>query len=172
MSSLFLRSSGTALLLGFLCACTSDATSGSDVQPPDALTLFPTPDLAPTTTPDKLRGVWQNSQAQTNGTIDLRIRFIERYVVGAARCTATNGPTVIAGGSIGLDTADLDSDIHAGKTGKITFGTLGLLKEENGLHCEVALPGNTYVVTIAEDGSLSFTTGDAKLSLTFKKIAD
>lgn len=153
------------LLLSTGLGCTSDAATNNGSVPPDPQTLFG--DHLPAPTPAKLRGVWQNIQPQTNATIELRIGFVDRYLVGAAKCSAVNdGPMVIAGGSVGLDTAALDA-----ATGKVTFGTLELLKEENGLHCELALPGNTYNFTIA-DGKLSFTTGDAKLNPIFTKIAD
>lgn len=163
MSSSILRAAiAAALVLG---ACSSDSSSSSGPPPPAPETLF---DTLPAATPDKLRGVWENKQDQSGGSIDLRVRFIEKYVVGAAKCTATGSDTgVIAGGNIGLVTTDLDA-----ATGKIEFGTLGLSKTENGLQCEASLPGGTYNFTI-KDGALSLTRSDgAVLQGSFTKIGD
>lgn len=161
MSSSTLRAAVAALAL--LTACSSGGAEDDAPPPPAPETLFGT---LPAATPDKLRGVWQSTQTQENGTVEIRLRFVDKYLVGAAKCSAKGGPEVIAGGSIGLSTTALDA-----ATGKVTFGTLGFQKEENGLRCEVALPGDTYDFTIA-DGALSLAKGNARLSTTFTKIGD
>lgn len=146
-----------------LTACSSD--DGDKLPPPPAPeTLFA--DL-PAATPEKLRGVWQNTSKPQGGTVELRLRFMEHYVVGAAKCTADGSDTpVIAGSSIGLETTALDA-----ASGKATFATLGMVKEANQLHCEASVPGAAYDFTI-KDGVLSFTTSNAKLNVTFTKVGD
>jgi hypothetical protein len=154
-----------AIAIAFLLtACSSDDNTDSGPPPPAPETLFET---LPAASPEKLRGVWQSTQTQPDGTVELRVRFTDKYLVGAAKCLAKGSDTpVVAGGSIGLETTALDA-----ATGKVTFGTLGVLKEEGGLRCEASLPGNTYDFRI-EGSSLSFSVGNAKLNLALTKIGD
>src|SRR4051794_18420183 len=113
MSSLIARIAIGLFVLS--TACTSSTSNGDSAQPPKPETLF---DTLPAATPTTLRGVWQTIQTQTNGTAEVRLFFTDKYLVGAARCSATGSNTpVIAGGSIGLDTSALDA-----ATGTVTFG--------------------------------------------------
>ena len=155
------RLAGFALLV--LTACGSD--SDSDAPPPPAPeTLF---DTLPAATPDKLRGVWQSTQTQTNGTVEIRLRFTDAYLVGAAKCIANGSDSpILAGATIGLDTTALDA-----ATGKLTIGALNIQKQEGNLVCQAGVPGNTYDFTIA-DGTLSLAVGDAKLNTSFTKVGD
>src|SRR4051794_40984149 len=98
MSSTAIRAAASAAFL-ILTACAAD--DGDKLPPPPAPeTLF---DTLPAATPDKLRGVWQSTSTQPNGTVEIRLRFIEHYLVGAAKCTPKGSDTsVIAGASISL----------------------------------------------------------------------
>jgi hypothetical protein len=160
MSSSLLRATiGGAFVV--LTACSSDGTAASATPPPAPETLF---DAA---SPNVLRGVWGNTQEQPNGTIEIRLRFIDKYLVGGAKCTPKGGgASVIAGGSIALNTEALDA-----ATGKLTIGTLGFQKQEGQLLCQVSLPANTYDFTVAET-TLTLAVGAAKVSPSFEKIGD
>lgn len=161
MSSPLHRAAIAAGLFLFACSSSSD---DSGPPPPTPESLF---QGLPAATPDKLRGVWQTTQDASGGTVELRLRFVEKYLVGAAQCTTTDkSVSVIAGASIGLDASGLDA-----ATGKVTFGALTLHKQENGLDCQAALPGNTYDFKI-DGGTLSLSVGDAKLNTTFTKVGD
>lgn len=161
MSSFWTRAAAVAFLS--LTACSSDA--GSDTPPPPAPeTLF---DTLPPATAGTLRGVWQSMRTQPNGTVDLRLRFTDGHLVGAAKCIANGSDTAaLAGGSTGLDTTALDA-----ATGKLTIGQLVFEKQEGNLLCKAGLPGNTYDFTIA-DGTLTLAAGAAKLDTSFTKIGD
>ncbi|MBX3205432.1 MAG: hypothetical protein KF764_10205 [Labilithrix sp.] len=162
MSSLVTRAAMAAFVL--LTACASETDGDSPPPPPAAETLF---DTLPAATPNTLRGVWQTTQTASNGTVELRLRFMDRYVVGAAKCVATGSDTpVIAGGSIGLDTTALDA-----ATGKLTIGSLGFEKQEGNIKCQGGLQANTYDFTI-EDNTLTLTVGNAKLNAAFTKVGD
>ena len=111
--------------------------------------------------------MWQSTQTQPNGTVEIRLRFTDSYLVGAAKCVANGSDTpVIAGSTIGLDTTALDA-----ATGKLTIAALTMEKQEGNLVCQAGLPGNTYDFTIAE-GTLSLAVGDAKLNTSFTKVGD
>lgn len=161
MSSIGIRLASLALLAVTACASESDSSAPA---PPAPETLF---DTLPAATPDKLRGVWQSTQTQTNGTVEVRLRFTDSYLVGAAKCVANGSDTpVIAGSTIGLDTTALDA-----ATGKLTIAALSMQKQEGNLVCQAGVPGNTYDFTIA-DGTLSLAVGDAKLNTSFTKVGD
>jgi len=163
MSSLILRAAGAFLLLA---ACSSDSNDADSTPPPPAPeTLF---DTLPAASPNVLRGVWGNTQNQATGTIEIRLRFVEKYVVGAAKCTpkGEGATSVIAGGSIGLATDALDA-----ATGKLTIGSLGFQKQEGNLLCQVSLPANTYDFTVA-DKTLTLAVGAATVSPSFEKVGD
>ena len=162
MSSSLLRLlvASTAVVLA---ACSSD-DAASAPPPPAPETLF---DTLPAATPNVLRGVFGNTQTQTNGTIEIRLRFMEKYVVGGAKCTPTGGGApVIAGGSIALTTDALDA-----ATGKLTIGALGFQKQEGNLLCQVTLPGNTYDFTVT-GATLTLKVGAATVSPSFEKVGD
>jgi hypothetical protein len=159
MSSIKSRVAAVAFLV--LTACASEDDSD---PPPAPETLF---DTLPAASPDKLRGVWQSTQTQQNGTVEIRLRFMEKHLVGAAKCLAKGSDTpVLAGGSVGLDTSALDA-----ATGKVTVGTLALQKQEGNLICQLSLQGNTYDFTI-ENGTLTLAVGNAKLNTVFTKVGD
>ncbi len=161
MSSIGIRLASLALLAVTACASESDSSAPA---PPAPETLF---DTLPAATPDKLRGVWQSTQTQTNGTVEIRLRFTDSYLVGAVKCVANGSDTpVIAGSTIGLDTTALDA-----ATGKLTIAALSMQKQEGNLVCQAGVPGNTYDFTIA-DGTLSLAVGDAKLNTSFTKVGD
>ncbi|MBX3198586.1 MAG: hypothetical protein KF894_10670 [Labilithrix sp.] len=162
MSSLATRAATAAFL--FFTACASESDGDAPPPPPEPETLFET---LPAASPNTLRGVWQTTQTASNGTVELRLRFMDRYVVGAAKCVATGSDTaVIAGGSIGLETTALDA-----ATGKLTIGSLGFEKVEGNVKCQGGLPANTYDFTIVDD-TLTFAVGEAKLNAAFTKIGD
>lgn len=164
MSSSSFRVALAAALLSTACSSEVANQSATLTPPPDPETLFD--DLA-APTPEKLRGVWHLTQKADGGTLELRLRFVEKYLVGAVKCTPDGSDAfVIAGDSIGLQTDDLDA-----ASGKASFATLGLEKTDNGIKCGMTLPGDDYDFTI-EDGTLSFTTETAKLAATFTKVGD
>ncbi len=145
-------------------ACAAEDSTDNGPPPPAPETLF---DTLPAATPDKLRGVWKTTTTQGVVTLELRIRFTERYVVGAAKCTVKDSDqSVLVGGSTGLVTQALDA-----ASGKVEMGSLGFQKTENNLQCGASLPGDNYDFTI-EEGTLSFRTATARLSTTFTKIGD
>ncbi|MDF2697799.1 MAG: hypothetical protein K0S65_6182 [Labilithrix sp.] len=162
MSSLSLRAAAAAFLV--LTACADDDTADDGPPPPAPETLF---DMLPAASPGKLRGVWQSTQTQPNGTVEIRLRFMEKYAVGAAKCVATGSETaVLTGGAVGLETTALDA-----ATGKLTVGALGFQKQEGNILCQVSLPANTYDFTI-EGETLSLAVGEAKLNTSFTKVGD
>ncbi|MBX3261137.1 MAG: hypothetical protein KF782_15745 [Labilithrix sp.] len=162
MSSLSTRAATAAFLV--LTACTSEGDDDAAPPPPAPETLF---EALPAASPNTLRGVWQTTQTASNGTVELRLRFMDRYVIGAAKCVVTGSDTgVIAGGSIGLDTAALDA-----ATGTLTIGSLGFEKQEGNVKCQGGLPANTYDFTIV-DNTLTLTVGGAQLNAAFTKIGD
>jgi len=153
----------TAFAFVVLTACGSD--SDSDAPPPPAPeTLF---DTLPPATADKLRGVWQTTQEQTNGTVEIRLRFTDGYLVGAVKCLANGSDTpVLAGATTELDTTALDA-----ASGKLTIGALSMQKQDGNLICQGGVPANTYDFTIAED-TLTLAVKDAKLNTSFTKVGD
>jgi hypothetical protein len=158
MSSPFLRALTATFLV--LTSCASNDDDGP--SPPAPETLFET---LPAASPGKLRGVWQSTQTQPNGTVEVRIRFMERYAVGAARCLVTGSDApVITGDSVELETTALDA-----ATDKLTLGALALKKQEGNLVCQASLPGNTYDFTI-EGETLTLSVGDAKLNTPLTKV--
>lgn len=147
-----------------LVGCSDDPAGNTPPPPPEPETLF---DALPAATPDTLRGVWGAVQEQEAGTIEMRVRFMEDYVVGAAKCTPAGGSaSVIAGGSTGLVASDLDAS-----AGTIEFATLGLIATDDAIRCEVTIPGGTYDFAI-EDGGLTLTTSTARLAIPFTKVGD
>lgn len=146
-----------------LSACSSDPSTSDDPPTPAPETLF---DSLPAASPNKLRGVWSTTQEQAGGTIEIRIRFIEKYIVGAAKCSPKAGDAVIAGGTIGLDTTALDA-----ANGKVTIGSLVMDKKTDTVQCQAQVPGGSYDFTV-EDAKLTLTMPNAAGSLQLAKVGD
>ncbi len=150
------------LVASYAAGCSS--SDAATTPPPTPESLF---DAPPAATPGKLRGLYTlATQQQAGGDIEVRVRFIQDYAVGAAKCTPAGGGTpVIAGKSISMQTDALEAG-----TGKLTMGALVFQKQEGNLICGGGIQqGGTFDFTV--DGtSLTLTLSNAKLTAT--KIGD
>lgn len=147
-----------------LVGCSSDS---SDTPAPQPETLF---DNLPAPSPNKLRGVYMSTVEQPSGTVEIRLRFTEGYVVGAGKCTfkAAGVDPIVAGGSVSvsLDNATLDA-----ATGKLTMSNLTFQKTVGNATCQAGLQGASYDFKVEED-KLTLTAAGAVGALSFKKIGD
>ena len=162
MPSLAVRTAATALL--FFAACSSKDKGPSDSGlPPDPETLFE--DL-PAATPNTLRGVWQSTRPENNGTTELRLRFMDKYLVGAAMCFTEGADLgVLAGDTTDLETSSLDT-----AAGTVKIGSLGFQKQDGIVSCVGGMPAATYNFAIV-DNTLTLTTNNVRLP-TLTKIGD
>jgi hypothetical protein len=160
---LLLLASSTALLLG----CSSDSDSDSPA-PPAPESLF---DNLPGPSPNKLRGVYQTTVEQASGTVEIRLRFTQGYVVGAGKCTYKTAGVepITVGGSVTVDA--LDNATLDAATGKVTIQTLNFQKTVGNATCQAGLQGASYDFKVEED-KLTLSVPGAINSLSFKKIGD
>lgn len=103
--------------------------------------------MFPAASADKLRDAWQSTQAQPNGTVEVRRRFMEK---GAA-CVPNRSDTAV---SVGLEA-------RAGAAA----GDLPMSE----LIGHAATSGKTYGITIAER-TLTLAVSNTKLNNSFTKI--
>jgi hypothetical protein len=149
-----------------LAACSSSTDSGP--APPTSESLFD-PALPPAS-PNKLRGVWSQGGVQTQaaGTIEVRYRFLEKYVVGAVKCVpASGGGEVIAGKTIALDTTDLDA-----ASGKLSMGALVMDKKTDTFQCVGGNPNSGTFDFKITDNKISLTVAGAVGSIDLIKVND
>lgn len=164
MQSFAVRAARAALVLLVACSCSGKDKGPSDSGlPPDPETLFE--DLAPAT-PNTLRGVWQSTRSENNGTTELRLRFMDKYLVGAAMCFKDGADLGVLAG----DTTDLEASSLDAATGTVTIGALGFQKEDGIVSCVGGMPAATYSFAIVED-ALTLTTNGVRLP-TLTKIGD
>jgi hypothetical protein len=133
--------------------------------PPSPETLF---DTLPPPSPNKLRGVYMVSVEQSGGTVEIRIRFTDGYVVGAGKCTFKDASIepIITGGSVRAAISSLDA-----ATGKVTVPDLQFEKKTDRAICQAGLQGAEYDYKVEED-KLTLTSPKSVGELTFKKIGD
>lgn len=143
--------------------CASDDEEPPPPPPPE--TLF---DTLPPPSPNKLRGVYMVSVEQSSGTVEIRIRFTDGYVVGAGKCTFKDESIepILAGGSVRAEISALDAP-----TGKVTVPNLQFEKKTDRAVCQAGLQGAAYDFKVEED-KLTLTTPASVGELTFKKIGD
>lgn len=145
------------VVLGFsisIAGCSEDDS-------PDA--LF-SPDDPPT--PNILRGTYRLIVDEPGLTTEVRLRFTDDAVAGAARCDskAKKGSTVIIGGDVELHTDALDE-----ASGRFDVVDLVLDKNVGDISCQAGLRAGTYDFQV-EDLRLSLTSKDLPAPLIYEKV--
>lgn len=125
---------------------------------PDPSGFFET---LPASTPDKLRGVWENTTTEGTTKAQLRLGFGDQFIGVALRCTPASGSAVDVNDVVAYDVDDVD-----GPTGQFDYAGINEATDA-GVTCGVSIPEGIidYAVTgttlklsrLGEDGSIDFT---------------
>ena len=129
----------------FVLVMAMAAAGCGDPDPPAPETLFAGPAGA---SPNKLRGVFQAIVDEPGMSTEIRLRFAEGFLVGAARCTpkARGLAPIDVGGTVGMETDNLDD-----KSGSFSLPTaLVMDKTVDGTSCQAGLRAGSYSFNIDE----------------------
>jgi len=151
------------LFLLALVACSSDDDAPEAPRPE---TLFES--LTPPT-PNKLRGIWGRTQRDEKGTTELRIEFLEGYVVGGARCVPpTQDKSLIAGKASPAEITGLDDT----KGTVVIKETISFSKNENGLSCAASIASAARFEFTVTGPKLTLAVPNSTVTTSFDKISD
>lgn len=119
-------------------------------------------------TPNVLRGVFQTSGTDGNFDIDVRLRFDDDVLTGAAKCRPRNPKfkEMDLEGEVPLEVSDLDA-----AEGEFTIPTLSMSADQGELICEAGLRAGTYSYKV-EDRKLTLRNKDVAIDLIYGKVGD
>lgn len=148
MRALLFVTASAVLFASPACVASTEPTGGgSSSAPPAVQGLF---DNLEPATPDRLRGVWSITTANSNGDADLRMRFEEGNLTVGTRCSAKAAPgdPVLVGSSAAITTTDLD-----GASGIFELGeTINVTETRGGITCSGRFDKATWSFTISGTG--------------------
>lgn len=119
-------------------------------------------------TPNVLRGIYRVIVEDGNLTTDLRLRFTEDTLVGAAKCMPKNpafSPMEVEA------TSAMSATNLGGAEGDLTVDALDAVKEQRGLFCQLGFRAGTYKYKL-EELKLTLTSPDIAVPLIYEKIGD